>query len=431
MTLELLKDIGEQRLLERLQPFCPPGIVGDDGAVIPPPESGQSLVITTDVLVNGVHFSDRYGGVSQCTTSPEDAGWRAAAANLSDLAAMGASPLGITVGLSLTGDVAVSWVERLYQGMTQCLNQYNTPIVGGDICRSPVITIAITAFGQVYPDQAIRRTGAKVGHAIVVTGVHGASRAGLELLLNPDFGKHLSPEERLSLIKAHQRPQPRLDVIPLLRLQVNRLLELQVNRLKVESCNLQPDNFQPDNLQPDNFQPDNLQPDNFQPSTLQPSTLQPSTLQPSTLKPSTLKPSTLQPSTLQPSTLQPSTLQPSTLQLSIAGMDSSDGLADAIVQICRASGVGAEIDPNRITLPPSLSKLVSREQALDWALYGGEDFELVLCLPTEAAEELVAQLGEGAAVIGKITSGNQVWLKDKTGTYADQLLSLNKGFQHF
>ncbi|NEO82430.1 thiamine-phosphate kinase [Moorena sp. SIO4G3] len=388
MTLELLKDIGEQGLLERLQPFCPPGIVGDDGAVIPPPESGQSLVITTDVLVNGVHFSDRYGGVSQCTTSPEDAGWRAAAANLSDLAAMGASPLGITVGLSLTGDVAVSWVERLYQGMTQCLNQYNTPILGGDICRSPVIAIAITAFGQVYPDRAIRRTGAKVGHAIVVTGIHGASRAGLELLLNPDFGKHLSSEERLSLIKAHQRPQPRLDVIALLELQVNRLLELQVNRLKVESS----------------IQPDNLQPDNFQPSTLKPWPKGHATR---------------------------TTLQPSTLQLSIGGMDSSDGLADAIVQICRASGVGAEIDPNRITLPPSLSKLVSPEQALDWALYGGEDFELVLCLPNETAEELVAQLGEGAAVIGKITSGNEVWLKDKTATYADQLLSLNKGFQHF
>ncbi|AOX01692.1 thiamine-monophosphate kinase [Moorena producens PAL-8-15-08-1] len=412
MTLELLRDIGEQGLLERLQPFCPPGIVGDDGAVIPPPESGQSLVITTDVLVNGVHFSDRYGGVSQCTTSPEDAGWRAAAANLSDLAAMGASPLGITVGLSLTGDVAVSWVERLYQGMTQCLNQYNTPIVGGDICRSPVIAIAITAFGQVYPDRAIRRTGAKVGHAIVVTGIHGASRAGLELLLKPDFGKHLSLEERLSLIKAHQRPQPRLDVISLLELQVNRLLELQVNRLKVESSNLQPDNLQPDNFQPDNFQP-------------------------STLKPWPKGHATR--TTFQPSTLQPwpkghatrTTFQPSTLQLSIAGMDSSDGLADAIVQICRASGVGAEIDPNRIPLPPSLSKLVSPEQALDWALYGGEDFELVLCLPNETAEELVAQLGEGAAVIGKITSGNEVWLKDKTATYADQLLSLNKGFQHF
>ncbi len=413
MSLELLKDIGEQGLLERLQPFCPPGVVGDDGAVIPPPESGQSLVITTDVLVNGVHFSDRYGGVSQCTTSPEDAGWRAAAANLSDLAAMGASPLGITVGLSLTGDVAVSWVERLYQGMTQCLNQYNTPIVGGDICRSPVITIAITAFGQVYPDRAIRRTGAKVGDAIVVTGVHGASRAGLELLLKPDFGKHLSPEERLSLIKAHQRPQPRLDVIALLELQVNKL---QVNRLKVESSNLQKNNFQPDNFQPDNLQKNNFQPDNLQKNNFQPDNLQPSTLQPSTL---------------QPDNFQPSTLQPSTLQLSIAGMDSSDGLADAIVQICRASGVGAEIDPNRITLPQSLSKLVSPKQALDWALYGGEDFELVLCLPTEAAEELVAQLGEGAAVIGKITSGNEVWLKDKTGTYADQLLSLNKGFQHF
>ena len=77
----LVRDIGEQRLLERLQRFCPPDVVGDDAAVVPSPDLGQSLVVTTDVLVDGVHFSDR-------TTSPEDAGWRAAAANLSDLAAM-------------------------------------------------------------------------------------------------------------------------------------------------------------------------------------------------------------------------------------------------------------------------------------------------------------------------------------------------------
>ncbi len=79
-----LKDIGEQGLLERLQRFCPPEIIGDDAAVIVT-APGQSLVVTTDVLVDGVHFSN-------ITTSPEDAGWRAAAANLSDLAAMGASP---------------------------------------------------------------------------------------------------------------------------------------------------------------------------------------------------------------------------------------------------------------------------------------------------------------------------------------------------
>jgi thiamine-monophosphate kinase len=134
----LVRDIGEKGLLERLQRFCPPDVVGDDAAVVPSPDLGQSLVVTTDVLVDGVHFSDR-------TTSPEDAGWRAAAANLSDLAAMGASPLGITVGLSVTGDTSVSWVEGLYQGLTHCLGQYKTVIVGGDVVRSPLVSLAITA----------------------------------------------------------------------------------------------------------------------------------------------------------------------------------------------------------------------------------------------------------------------------------------------
>ena len=90
-SLLTVGDLGEQGLLERLQRYCPPEIIGDDGAIVPL-ATNASLVITTDVLVDGVHFSDR-------TTSPEDGGWRAAAANLSDLAAMGASPLGITVGL--------------------------------------------------------------------------------------------------------------------------------------------------------------------------------------------------------------------------------------------------------------------------------------------------------------------------------------------
>ncbi|HEY9615177.1 AIR synthase related protein, partial [Allocoleopsis sp.] len=142
----LVRDIGEQGLLERLQRFCPRDIVGDDAAVLSFPESGQSLVVTTDVLVDGVHFSDR-------TTSPEDVGWRAAAANLSDLAAMGASPLGITVGLSIRSETSVSWVERVYQGLTGCLQEYDTEIVGGDVVRSPVISIAITAFGQASPSR--------------------------------------------------------------------------------------------------------------------------------------------------------------------------------------------------------------------------------------------------------------------------------------
>jgi thiamine-monophosphate kinase len=161
------------------------------------------------MLVDGVHFSDR-------TTSPVDVGWRAAAANLSDLAAMGASPIGITVALSLPGDLSVSWVEQLYQGLTACLQQYDTPIVGGDICRSTTIAIAITAFGRVDPNRVIRRSSAQVGDAIVITGVHGVARAGLELLLHPELGQNLSESERNFLIQAHQRPNPRLDLLPLL-----------------------------------------------------------------------------------------------------------------------------------------------------------------------------------------------------------------------
>jgi thiamine-monophosphate kinase len=333
-----VKDIGEQGLLERLQCFCPPEMIGDDAAVLVT-ASEQSLVVTTDLLIDGVHFSE-------VTTSPEDAGWRAAAANLSDLAAMGASPLGITVGLGLPGDITVSWVERLYQGMTECLQQYNTSIVGGDIVRSPITTIAITAFGQVHPHQIIHRSAAVVGDAIVVTGVHGASRAGLELLLHPALGQGLNDKEKTLLIKAHQRPKARLDVLPIL--------------WKILNSHSSP-----------------------------------------------------------------------LLQLPIAGMDSSDGLADAVLQICRASSVGAVLERSQIPLPRAFERWLPQEQALEYALYGGEDFELVLCLPQESAHDFVQQLGQGAAIVGRITPGSTVVLHDEQEKFPDQVLHLSQGFQHF
>ena len=342
-------DIGEKELLKRLQRFCPLEIVGDDAAVMPI-QPGQLLVVTTDVLVDEVHFSDR-------TTTPEDAGWRAAAANLSDLAAMGALPLGITVGLGLKSDVSVSWIERLYQGMMCCLQQYNTSIVGGDVCRSQVITLAITAFGQVNPSRVIRRSTAHVCDAIVVTGVHGASRAGLELLLHPELGQNLSDAKRTALILAHQRPQPRLDVIPLIW-EVLGVKESLV-RPSVSSSASSPDSY-----------------------------------------------------------------------YRVAGMDSSDGLADALIQICQASGVGAKIEQSQIPVPAALKNWVP-SPALEWALYGGEDFELVLCLPLNLATVLVQKLGNGAAIVGTITPDLEVQLIDQTGKNPDQVITLSRGFQHF
>ncbi len=330
----LIKDIGEQGLLTILQKFCPAEIVGDDCAVIPT-NPHKSLAITTDMLVDRVHFSDR-------TTSPYDAGWRAAAANLSDLAAMGATPLAVTVALAVTADTAVLWVEEFYRGMTACLQEYHTPIAGGDVVRSPVVTVAITAFGEVECDRTIRRSNARENWAIVATGVHGASRAGLELLLNPEFGLNLVKGDRTSLILAHQRPKPRLDVLPIL---------WEILGCEGEFC--------------------------------------------------------------------------------IAGMDSSDGLADAIIQVCRASGVGAKVDRQKIPIPHIFRELISPETALDWALYGGEDFELVLFLPMDHAELLVEKIGNGAAIVGITTDSTDIWLTDSSGIYPDIILKLDRGFQHF
>ncbi len=375
-----VKDIGEQGLLRILQKFCPPEIVGDDCAVMPTTPN-QSLAITTDMLVDGVHFSDR-------TTGPYYAGWRAAAANLSDLAAMGAKPLGVTVALAVAADTAVEWVEEFYRGMTACLQEYHTPIVGGDVVRSPVVTVAITAFGEVERDRTISRSNARSNWAIVATGVHGASRAGLELLLNPEFGQNLSEVDRASLILAHQRPKPRLDVLPV------------VWEILGSEGAMEPPLSPP-------LGKEGKQESNSPPLTKG--------------GPGGVNSPPL-------SKGGPGGVQS---PIAIAGMDSSDGLADSIIQICRASGVGAKVDRTKIPIPNIFSEIVSTEKALDWALYGGEDFELVLFLPIANAQLLVEQIGDGAAIVGMATDSTDIWLTDSSGIYPDARLKLDRGFQHF
>jgi thiamine-monophosphate kinase len=336
-----IKDLGERGLLKLIKPYCLPNSIGDDGAILHPP-AGFELVVTTDVLVDGVHFSDR-------TTSPFDVGWRAVAANLSDLAAMGAVPLGITVGLSLPPQLPVVWLEQLYAGMQACLERYGTGIVGGDLTRSSIITVAITALGAVKPDRIIARSTARVDDSILVTGDHGDSHAGLELLLDPELGRDVSRFKdaadleihRQKLIIAHQRPQPRLDILPIL------------DDLRGNTCE----------------------------------------------------------------------------SFTIAGMDSSDGLADAIDQICRSSGVGAILTRSSLPLSPSLSQIFP-DTAVKSALYGGEDFELVLSLPTTFALALVAKI-DGAAIIGKITRSTDLVLVDDTGRYPTIELDRQSSFQHF
>ncbi|MGD1901296.1 MAG: thiamine-phosphate kinase [Geitlerinemataceae cyanobacterium] len=326
-----ISDLGEAGLLTLVKGFCPPELVGDDAAVCAV-RDGHALVVTADMLVDGVHFSDR-------TTSAYDAGWRSIAANLSDVAAMAATPIGVTVSLGLPPETPVVWVEALYRGATDCLQMggFAVPIVGGDVCSSPVRTVSVSAFGEVKPGLEVRRGGARAGDAIVVTGEHGLSRLGLALLLEPerDDLRAIGAADRERAIAAHQRPRPRLD------------LAIELQALRADGAE-------------------------------------------------------------------------------IAGMDSSDGLADAIEQICEASGVGAVVWAEAIG--GLAARGVPEQIALDWTLYGGEDFELVLCLRRELAERLRVS---GGAIVGQVTAEREIVVRDRAGRLAPVQLSRSWGFQHF
>jgi len=206
----LLSDLGEWELLRRLAAFAPPGQFADDAALLSE-TSGRQLVVNTDVLVEGVHFSD-------ATIPARALGWRAAAANLSDLAAMGCTSVaGITVALVAPGHTPWAWVEGVYQGLQEALQQYGGVLLGGDCSSGSERLLSITALGRVGPGGgAIRRSDGRRGDWLVSTGPHGLSRLGLALLLEelePNETSQLSSNLQQRAIAAHQRPQPRLDAV--------------------------------------------------------------------------------------------------------------------------------------------------------------------------------------------------------------------------
>jgi len=145
--------------------------IGDDCALIKP-LPGEEIAITSDMLVEGRHFF--------ADTDPEQLGHKALAVNLSDLAAIGAKPIGFTLAIALP-NVDVQWLEALSKGLHKLAKQFSCPLIGGDTTAGP-LTLSITAIGSVPAEKAIRRSGAKLGDDIWVSGTIGDARLTLAAL---------------------------------------------------------------------------------------------------------------------------------------------------------------------------------------------------------------------------------------------------------
>ncbi|HEY9787211.1 MAG TPA: thiamine-phosphate kinase [Candidatus Obscuribacterales bacterium] len=333
----------EQRVIQAIAEWVGGGLIGDDCALV----SGQTL-LTSDSLVEGTHFL-------RPLMSLDDIGWKAAAVNLSDVAAMAGRPRYLLVAATVPHDFGLADFRQLFAGIGDCARAYRTRVAGGDVTHGPCLMLTLTVVGEVHEEGCLKRSGARSGDVVVVTGDFGASRAGLWLLqarqpggeskLPPDVkatsAARLSVPQALNFcIERHVKPKPKLEESWQL-----------VGRTRGAG----------------------------------------------------------------------------------ALMDASDGLADAIVQIGRASNVGMEIDTDRIPIHEATRKVAAEAgvDPLHWALYGGEDYELVACL----AQDIWKQWQESSAgqalpfkEIGRVTEeGDFKLMKDgKAGPELD----LSQSFQH-
>jgi thiamine-monophosphate kinase len=169
--------------------------IGDDAALLAIP-AGQLLAVSTDTLVAGVHFP--------ASTTPYDIGWKALAVNLSDLAAMGATPAWATLALTLPHADA-SWVTEFAEGFAALAREYKLALVGGDTTQGP-LSVTVAVHGFVPENAALLRSGARVGDSVYVTGTLGDAAAGLRLVDQPTFAE----AAKLTLLERLNRPTPRV-----------------------------------------------------------------------------------------------------------------------------------------------------------------------------------------------------------------------------
>ncbi len=315
--------------------------IGDDAAVLKIPASA-SLLATTDMLIEGVHFDLAY-------TDFYSLGWKSAAANISDIAAMGGIPRFCLTSLGIPPTASVEQISEFYRGLNGLLAAHRTALVGGDTCSSPRgMTACVTLLGEIERKNVISRGGAKPGDRIFVTGTLGDSAAGMELLKSGARSQEPGARSRESksairnpksavaqLIQKHLRPEPRVE---------------WGRKLALSRC-------------------------------------------------------------------------------AHAMIDVSDGLSSDLGHICQQSGTGAVIEAGEIPLSLPLRKNAAylSKPPLQYALSGGEDYELLFAVPPAKIKKLLS-LGLPAAEIGEITAARKMLIKDGRGKTS---LLVPMGYNHF
>jgi thiamine-monophosphate kinase len=229
-----VSELGERALLARIQARLSTAGrrraslvigIGDDAAVVAPTRNAYT-VLTTDAHVEGVHFDWRF-------STAADVGYRALAVNLSDLAAMGATPAWALLSLVLPGSLPVGDVDAMVEAGAELGQQFGCEVIGGNLTRSPgPLVVDITAVGEVRPRRVLTRSGGQPGDELWVSGSIGAAAAGLEMLrsgvmpgLKPvPAGQHRAEDPGISpggtspgpglspgiCIARYQRPEPRV-----------------------------------------------------------------------------------------------------------------------------------------------------------------------------------------------------------------------------
>ena len=221
-----LEDLGESGLLRKIRErFKSPVVVpiGDDAAVFDVP-AGQSLVFCSDLLAENTHFI-------RDLDPPDSIGYKSVAANVSDVGAMGGTPLYFLISLAAPDDLDGAWVDSFLDGVALACSDFKLSLIGGDSSSSDRIFVDVSMIGSVPSGKAIRRSGARPGDSIYVSGQLGGSALGLECLRsgdlkNPAVRRHLYPEPRHKLGAALlERAQAMIDISDGLSTDLTHIVE--------------------------------------------------------------------------------------------------------------------------------------------------------------------------------------------------------------